>query len=69
MCNYNVKIHVLNKIHAKMFKTWKEVTYIHKYRDTLYIQMQTNIYARGVHLVVQGFIPVSTVVVYVTMDN
>jgi hypothetical protein len=52
-----------------MFKTWKQVTYIHKYRDTLYIQMQTNIYARGFHLVVQGFIPVSTVVVYVTMDN
>jgi len=31
--------------------------------------MQTKIHVKRIHLVVQGFIPVLTVVVYVTMDN
>lgn len=31
--------------------------------------MQINIHVKCIHLVVQGFIPVLTVVVYVTMDS
>ena len=52
-----------------MFKTWTQYTYIDKYFDTLYIQMQRNMYVECIHLVVQCFIRVLTVVVYVTMDN
>lgn len=46
-----------------------QYTYIYRYFDTLYIQMQINIHVKCIHLVVQGFIPVLTVVVYVTMDS
>jgi hypothetical protein len=41
----------------------------HSFVYALYIQMQTNIYVKGIHLAVQGLIPVSTVFVDVTMDK
>jgi hypothetical protein len=42
-CSYDAKIYTLSKIHIKMFKIWKEFICIHEYRDTLYIQIHTNI--------------------------
>jgi hypothetical protein len=49
----------------KMFKTWKQFTCICKDHDTSYIKRKKK-HVKCSHLVVRGFIPMSTVVVYVT---
>jgi hypothetical protein len=51
MCSYNAKIRMLCKIHDQMFWTWKRVTCVGEYCDTL--QTHTNIYVSGICHVVQ----------------
>jgi len=39
MWSYNVKMHMLSKIHDKMFRTLQQATHVRKNRDTLHIQV------------------------------
>jgi len=54
MGKFKAKIHVLGKPHDKILVTWNRL-HVFIYITVLFVvQMQTNIYVKRLHLVVQG---------------
>jgi hypothetical protein len=53
MCICKAKIHVLNKLHIKMFVTWNRLQIFVCIMILFLVQMQTNIYVKRVHLVLR----------------
>jgi hypothetical protein len=67
-CSYNERINKLSNKRIELFKTWRRLTSVRKYRGAMYIEGHKKTFVKSIHLLLNVF-SVPTVAVNVRTDG